>query len=115
MPTWDLSPEFGESVNAGAEAEVPRQSVGGGKFIQKRVRTRYPLLKTTVLRVKLPFGDRSSVSGVVCAREEEGESRTQWSRGGLVVKTQWFRGGLVVQAPGLVYHATCGSINCEDL
>ena len=32
--------------------KVPRQSVGGGKFIQKRVRTRFPLLKTTALRGK---------------------------------------------------------------
>ena len=29
-----------------------RQSVGGGKSIQKRVRTRFPLLKTTALRAK---------------------------------------------------------------
>ena len=32
------------------KAEVPRQSVGGGKLIQQRTRVRYPLFKTTVLR-----------------------------------------------------------------
>ena len=42
----------------------PRQSVGGGKFIQKRVRTRFPLLKTTALRGKLTFGDPFEDSGV---------------------------------------------------
>ena len=35
----------------------PRQSVKGGKSIQKRVLTRSPLLKTPALRGKLTFGD----------------------------------------------------------
>ena len=34
------------------EGSLPHQSVGGGKFIKKRVRTRLPLLKTTALGVK---------------------------------------------------------------
>ena len=38
-------------------SEIPRQSVGGGKFIQKRLRRRSPLLKTTGLMRKLTFGD----------------------------------------------------------
>jgi hypothetical protein len=47
---------------------LPRQSVGGVKLIQKCVRTRYPLLSTTVLREKLTFGDPFLNTGVV-ARE----------------------------------------------
>ena len=47
---------------------LPRQSVEGGKSIQKRVRTRFPLLKTTALRGKLTFGDPFEDSGVVVLR-----------------------------------------------
>ena len=43
---------------------LPRQSVEGGKSIQKRVRTRFPLLKTTALRGKFTFGDPFKNSGV---------------------------------------------------
>ena len=42
----------------------PRQSVGGGKSIQKRVRKRFSLLETTALRGKLTFGDPFEDSGV---------------------------------------------------
>jgi hypothetical protein len=42
----------------------PRQSVGRGKSIQKRVRTRFSLLKITALRGKLTFGDLFEDSGV---------------------------------------------------
>jgi hypothetical protein len=42
----------------------PRQSVGGGKFIQKRRYPRSPLLKTTALKGKLTFGDPFLDSGV---------------------------------------------------
>ena len=48
-----------------ARPRQPRQSVGGGKFIQKRVWTRFPLLKTTTLSGKLTFGDPFEDSGVV--------------------------------------------------
>jgi len=44
---------------------LPSQSVWGGKFIQKRVRTRFPLLKTTALKGKSTFGDPFEDSGVV--------------------------------------------------
>ena len=46
-------------------ATVPRQSGGGGKFVQKRLSRRSPLLKTTVLRAKLTFDDPLLDSGVI--------------------------------------------------
>ena len=39
--------------------QQPRQSVRAGKFIQKRVRTRSPLLKTTALRGNGPLATPS--------------------------------------------------------
>ena len=45
----------------------PRQSVGGGKFIQNRLRRRYPHLKTTAIETKSTLGDPSLVTGVVGA------------------------------------------------
>ena len=36
---------------------LPRQSVGGGEFIRKRLRKRSPLLKPTTLEGNLTFGD----------------------------------------------------------
>ena len=42
----------------------PRQSVGGGKSIQKRVGTRFLLLKTAALRGKLTSGDPFEDTGV---------------------------------------------------
>ena len=50
----------------------PRQSVGGGKFIQKRQYLRSPLLKTTALEGKLTFGDIFLDSGVVCMTLDTG-------------------------------------------
>ena len=35
--------------------KFPRQSVGGGKFVQKRVRTRYPLCQTSCLEGGIDF------------------------------------------------------------
>ena len=48
-------------------AEVPRQSVGGGKFLQERAYTRSPLLKIIALKGELTFGDLFQESGLVCA------------------------------------------------
>ena len=42
---------------------TPRLSVGGGKFIQNRLRSRFPLVQTNALRGKLTFGDTLSDSG----------------------------------------------------
>ena len=61
------TPVGSESYQKGGlrfEGRPPRQSVGGGKSIQKRVRTRSPLLKTTAVRKKLTFGDPFEDSGV---------------------------------------------------
>ena len=44
---------------------LPRQSVGGGRFLQKRAYARSPLLKTTASKGKLTLGDPFEDSGVV--------------------------------------------------
>ena len=51
---------------------LARQSVGGGKFIQKRGYPRSPLLKTTALKGKLTFGNPFLDSGVVSLQVLEG-------------------------------------------
>jgi hypothetical protein len=66
MPLWSLNLSL---------LLLPRQSVGGGKSIQKRVLTRSPLVKTTALRGKLTFGDPFEDSGVVLmAGAEQGRT-----------------------------------------
>ena len=46
-------------------AEVPRQSVGGCKFIQDRNGLQFPLLEITAFQGKLTFGDPFLDSSVV--------------------------------------------------
>ena len=47
------------------QEHLPRQSVGGGKFIQNRNGLRFSPLKTTAFEEKLTFGDPFLDSGVV--------------------------------------------------
>jgi hypothetical protein len=44
---------------------LPRQIVGGGKFIQKRLGRRHPLFANLCFEGKLTFGDPFQASGVV--------------------------------------------------
>ena len=51
-------------VRATRPRRQPRQSGGGGKFIENRLRSRFPRLKTSALRGTLAFGDPLLDSGV---------------------------------------------------
>ena len=68
--TWKPRPESGPDCLANTIARQRhrklRRRVGGGKFIQNRLRSRFSLLKTTALRGKLTLGDPLLNSGVEC-------------------------------------------------
>jgi hypothetical protein len=55
------------------QRNTPRQSVGGGKLFQNRLRSRFLFLKITVLRGKLTFGDPLLDSGVAGYEISEGD------------------------------------------
>ena len=58
LPREGISSRVDDRISASAllRHSVPRKSDGGGKSLQKRVKTRYPLLKTTAPRDNLIFG-----------------------------------------------------------
>ena len=89
------------------QSPLQRQSVGGGKFIQKRLYRRSPLFKNHCLAGEWSFGNPLQGS---CLQRETVLSvcrelpREQWLRSNV----KQFQGGLVFKAHRLLYHSTLG-------